>query len=60
MRVMLLALVLSGCTASFQPFPSVSKAEITAELKTQNENILMLANEVNKIRKELDEAKGKK
>ena len=45
-RVLLITLLLSGCTASFQPYPSMSKADIQAALNQLQQNDQMLAQKI--------------
>lgn len=54
--VTILVLGLAGCTASFQPFPSVSKAE----LAETNANVQTLAQAINQIAAKMKESENKK
>lgn len=55
MRVMILALFMTGCTVSFQPFPSVTKKEFGEAVTRTNENIKILAEKLNELSKKQGE-----
>lgn len=44
-----LLIFLSGCTASFQPFPGVTQNQLAEALKQRDDNILAIAQAVNKL-----------
>lgn len=44
-----LLLLLSGCTASFQPWPGVTRAEFQEALRQRDANILAVAQAVAKM-----------
>jgi PBP1b-binding outer membrane lipoprotein LpoB len=56
--LIVLALILSGCSASFQPFPAgVSKQELADALKSRDDNIVALAQALNTLQPKKESAK---
>lgn len=50
-KVLLIGVIfMAGCTASFQPFPSVSRAEF----QQTNENLVAVAQAVNKLNAQIN------
>lgn len=48
-KILVMCLLLSGCTASFQPYPSYSKQEIQGAFKQLDDKIVVLADAIVKL-----------
>lgn len=50
-RLVILAVLLSGCTVSFQPFPSVTQKEFKAAMEAAAKNDQILASKLSELQK---------